>query len=83
MSDKSGEPDDDVVPSRPEARRTGRGAVRGQIRVPGDFDEFPDDIADAFGVRLGDGPARELRGRVVHCLSGPSLVRRTPDGRMP
>lgn len=28
-----------------------RGAWRGQVRVAADFDELPDDIADAFGAR--------------------------------
>jgi len=28
-----------------------RGALRGQIRIADDFDELPDDIADAFGAR--------------------------------
>jgi prevent-host-death family protein len=27
------------------------GAFRGRIRVADDFDELPDDIADAFGMR--------------------------------
>ena len=27
------------------------GAFRGQIKVADDFDELPDDIADAFGAR--------------------------------
>ncbi|MFH1569935.1 MAG: type II toxin-antitoxin system prevent-host-death family antitoxin [Gemmatimonadota bacterium] len=26
------------------------GALRGQIRIADDFDELPDDLADAFGV---------------------------------
>jgi hypothetical protein len=26
-----------------------RGAWRGQVRIAGDFDELPEDIADAFG----------------------------------
>jgi prevent-host-death family protein len=28
-----------------------RGRLRGQIRIAEDFDELPDDIADAFGAR--------------------------------
>jgi hypothetical protein len=32
-------------------RRTGRGSLRGKIHIPDDFDELPDDIADAFGTR--------------------------------
>jgi prevent-host-death family protein len=28
-----------------------RGALRGQIHIADDFDELPDDIAEAFGAR--------------------------------
>jgi prevent-host-death family protein len=28
-----------------------RGAWRGRVRIADDFDELPDDIADAFGAR--------------------------------
>jgi prevent-host-death family protein len=28
-----------------------RGALRGRIHIADDFDELPDDIADAFGAR--------------------------------
>ncbi|MGI8728658.1 MAG: type II toxin-antitoxin system Phd/YefM family antitoxin [Solirubrobacteraceae bacterium] len=28
-----------------------RGIWRGQVRIADDFDELPDDIADAFGMR--------------------------------
>jgi len=28
-----------------------RGAWRGRVRIADDFDELPDDVADAFGVR--------------------------------
>ena len=28
-----------------------RGRLRGQIRIADDFDDLPDDIADAFGAR--------------------------------
>jgi prevent-host-death family protein len=28
-----------------------RGRLRGQIRIADDFDELPEDIADAFGAR--------------------------------
>lgn len=33
------------------AATSGRGRLRGQIRIADDFDELPDDIADAFGAR--------------------------------
>ncbi|MEU7583653.1 type II toxin-antitoxin system prevent-host-death family antitoxin [Streptomyces sp. NPDC041068] len=48
---KAGEPVAKVVPLRPEVRRTGRGSLKGRIHIPDDFDELPDDIADAFGMR--------------------------------
>ncbi|MFD9287026.1 type II toxin-antitoxin system Phd/YefM family antitoxin [Streptomyces sp. NPDC060030] len=48
---RAGEPIAKVVPLHPKVRRTGRGSLRGQIHIPDDFDEFPDDIADAFGMR--------------------------------
>jgi hypothetical protein len=28
-----------------------RGIWRGQVRIANDFDDLPDDIADAFGAR--------------------------------
>ena len=28
-----------------------RGALRGRVRIADDFDELPDDVADAFGAR--------------------------------
>jgi hypothetical protein len=31
-------------------RRTGRGSLRGQITIADDFDDLPDDIADALGM---------------------------------
>ncbi|MFF1921023.1 type II toxin-antitoxin system Phd/YefM family antitoxin [Streptomyces sp. NPDC058221] len=48
---KAGEPVAKVVPLRAGVRRTGRGSLRGRIHVPDDFDELPDDVADAFGMR--------------------------------
>ncbi len=48
---RAGEPIAKVVPLRPKVRRTGRGSLRGQIHIPDDFDELPDDIAEAFGMR--------------------------------
>jgi prevent-host-death family protein len=39
----------------PVARTSGlaavRGALRGRIKIADDFDELPDDIAEAFGAR--------------------------------
>ncbi|MEU0280309.1 MULTISPECIES: type II toxin-antitoxin system prevent-host-death family antitoxin [unclassified Streptomyces] len=47
---KAGVPVAKVIPLRPEVRRTGRGSLKGRIRINDDFDELPDDIADAFGM---------------------------------
>ncbi|MFE5092951.1 type II toxin-antitoxin system Phd/YefM family antitoxin [Streptomyces sp. NPDC056638] len=47
---KAGKPVAKVVPLRPAVRRTGRGSLKGQIRIADDFDNLPDDIADAFGM---------------------------------
>ncbi|MGP3634774.1 prevent-host-death protein [Streptomyces sp. 24-1644] len=38
-------------PAPPKARRTGRGSLRGRIRMPATFDDPPATIAEAFGVR--------------------------------
>ncbi|MFD0380312.1 type II toxin-antitoxin system Phd/YefM family antitoxin [Streptomyces sp. NPDC127112] len=49
---KAGEPVAKVVPLRPKVRRTGRGSIAADaIHIAEDFDELPDDIADAFGMR--------------------------------
>lgn len=48
---KAGEPVAKVTPLRPKVHRTGRGSLQGQIHIPDDFDELPDDLADAFGMR--------------------------------
>ncbi|MFR9674701.1 type II toxin-antitoxin system Phd/YefM family antitoxin [Streptomyces sp. TR02-1] len=48
---KAGEPVAKVVPLRPQVKRTGRGSLRGAIRIADDFDELPEDIANAFGVQ--------------------------------
>lgn len=47
---KAGKPVAKVVPLRPRVHRTGRGSLRDQIRIREDFDELPDDIAEAFGM---------------------------------
>lgn len=47
---KAGEPIAKVVPLRPKVRRTGRGSLRGRIRIADDFDELPDDLSEAFGT---------------------------------
>ncbi|GAA4656899.1 type II toxin-antitoxin system prevent-host-death family antitoxin [Streptomyces chumphonensis] len=48
---KAGEPVAKVVPLRQKVRRTGRGSLRGRVHIADDFDELPDDLADAFGAR--------------------------------
>ncbi|WP_101256203.1 type II toxin-antitoxin system Phd/YefM family antitoxin [Streptomyces barkulensis] len=48
---KAGEPVAEAVPLRSRVGRTGRGSLKGPVRIPDDFDELPDDIADAFGMR--------------------------------
>jgi prevent-host-death family protein len=48
---RAGEPVAKVVPFRTKVSRTDYGTLRGQIHIPEDFDELPDDIADSFGMR--------------------------------
>lgn len=48
---KAGTPVAKVVPLHPTVKRTGRGSLRGTIHIADDFDELPDDLADAFGMR--------------------------------
>jgi len=49
---RNGKPVVRLVPVRSENRlATVYGALRGQIHIAADFDELPDDIADAFGAR--------------------------------
>ncbi|MFC9942326.1 type II toxin-antitoxin system Phd/YefM family antitoxin [Streptomyces pratensis] len=48
---RAGEPIAKVVPLRSKVNRTDYGSLRGQIHIPEDFDELPDDIAEAFGMR--------------------------------
>jgi len=54
---EAGEPVAKVAPLRPKARRTGRGSLRGRIQPADDFDDLPDDVADAFGTRNPSGKA--------------------------
>jgi prevent-host-death family protein len=48
---RAGEPIAKVVPLRSKVNRTDYGALRGRIHIPEDFDELPDDLAEAFGMR--------------------------------
>ncbi len=38
-------------PAKKQLRERARGALRGRIEITDDFDESPDDIAEAFGAR--------------------------------
>ena len=49
---RNGEPVARLVPvSRPNSFAALRGIWRGQVDIADDFDELPDDIAEAFGAR--------------------------------
>ena len=49
---RNGEPVARLVPvPRPNSFAALRGSWRGQVHIADDFDELPDDIAEAFGAR--------------------------------
>jgi prevent-host-death family protein len=50
---RNGKPVARLVPivEEPRSLATIRGSWRGRIRISDDFDELPDDIAEAFGAR--------------------------------
>ncbi|HEV2973958.1 MAG TPA: type II toxin-antitoxin system prevent-host-death family antitoxin [Solirubrobacteraceae bacterium] len=50
---RNGKPVVRLVPvvDQPRSLASVRGAWRGRVRMATDFDELPEDIADAFGVR--------------------------------
>ena len=49
---RNGKPAARLVPIRsPSALASVRGAWRGRVRIHDDFDELPDDIADALGAK--------------------------------
>jgi prevent-host-death family protein len=49
---RNGKPVARLVPvSGKSALASVRGSWRGRVRIADDFDELPDDIADAFGAR--------------------------------
>jgi prevent-host-death family protein len=49
---RNGKPVARLVPvARTNSFASLRGALRGQIHMADDFDELPDDIAEAFGAR--------------------------------
>ena len=39
-----------LVAANPVLPNRGYGSMRGQFTIPDDFDELPDDIAEAFGI---------------------------------
>ena len=49
---RNGTPVARLIPiARPSSLAAVRGAWRGKVQFADDFDELPDDIADAFGAR--------------------------------
>jgi prevent-host-death family protein len=49
---RNGKPVVRLVPVREASSlRSVRGAWRGRVRMSDDFDQLPDDVADAFGAR--------------------------------
>ncbi len=49
---RNGKPAVRLVPVAPKPRLAdSRGFLKGQIHMADDFDELPDDIAEAFGMR--------------------------------
>ena len=47
---RAGKPVASLVPYAPKRRPRRPGRLRGKIRIAPDFDELPEDIADAFGM---------------------------------
>lgn len=48
---KAGKPVARLVPFEREKRPRRPGALAGEITIAADFDELPDDLAEAFGMR--------------------------------
>ncbi|MFD5186897.1 prevent-host-death protein [Streptomyces sp. NPDC058357] len=48
---RAGEPVARVLRPRPKVRRLGRGALRGRIRIPANFDDAPASMTEALGMR--------------------------------
>ena len=48
---KSGKPVAKIVPYSGAARSRVPGSMKGEIWIAPDFDEMPDDMAEAFGMR--------------------------------
>ena len=53
---KAGKPVAKLVPYDPSHERREPGALRGQIRIHDDFDELPEDIAEALWEHHGVAP---------------------------
>ncbi|MFB7912860.1 prevent-host-death protein [Streptomyces sp. NPDC056061] len=47
----AGGPTERALPPRPTVRRLGRGALRGRIRIPANFDDAPASVTEALGMR--------------------------------
>ena len=47
---KAGVPVAKLVPYRGIGKKRSPGALKGKIKIRRDFDELPDDIAEAFGI---------------------------------
>ncbi len=50
---KAGKPVARIVPFERSTEDRRPGALRGRIRIAADFDELPDDLAEAFGMKGG------------------------------
>ena len=50
---KAGKPVARLAPFERSREDRRPGALRGKIRITADFDELPDDLAGAFGMRRG------------------------------
>jgi prevent-host-death family protein len=50
---KAGRPVARLVPFERTKEDRRPGAMRGKIRIAADFDDLPDDLAEAFGMRRG------------------------------
>jgi prevent-host-death family protein len=48
---RAGKPIASLVPYQADRRRRQPGALRGKVRIAPDFDQLPDDLAAAFGVK--------------------------------
>jgi len=47
---RAGKPVAKLVAANPVLPNRGYGSMRGQFTIPDDFDELPDNIAEAFGI---------------------------------